>query len=1021
MSRVPPALVIATSLFVLVAVLHGQDAGVSGPPGDAASPRVSLDGRWELLLDRENTGLTRGLQAGSGPGWDRALKVAVPGPLESNTQASEYDGVAWYRCALPAAHAPPGGHLLLQFEEVDWRVDAWLDGQLLGRHDGPGVFRFDVTGKLETAGHTLVLRVVDPGDKQVDGLLISGLPSGRQAWFYDVGGLLGSVNLVQAGPVLVLRHDLRLLPDGSAQLRVDLEGLDSTPRDVVLRVDVGSVPGEARVTLSPGESSFDIPLPDSEHLAHWAPETPVLHPLSVNVLDPDGRPLAHARGREGLRRFAAEGDRFTLDGRPLRIHGVGYPAAYPKGLSRPPDDGFLRRDLTAIKDAGFNLVRVEQRIAPEVWELCDELGLLVQAEPPLGRMSHELPGTAAAVDATLVAFAQALQGHPSVVMVTVLDEGGGLLWRDEPELLRRTQALLPERLLLSDSGGATGETQLLNPHEPEPVAAADVHLTVRWPWDAAQRRGVEVLGGGGRLTYVSRWSAGGEPSFVDNVAGFSNAMTSRDAALHVQRLQEASTQLASTPLGQVVRELSQLTALGQSVQARAVRSVGSALRTQGDLAGECYASWRDVAWQDAEGLCDVWGRAKPALSGLRACGSLPPTLGDLPARPAHPIATGSMAGLTPGVQALVSRLVARPGELDGAPHIAVAGERQLVWSADGMAITVALLRFVRDGGTLLVLVPPDAGHLLTGDVAIDEGAGQLADLPVDVSARPVHHPDAQGLLLFAEKSALLADLPLELPVLDDRLTDVAPQDVLFAPPTAGLDVQLACVDQSGRYVGAAVQAVPYGKGHLVLSTLRLTDETVTDPGAARLLENLVRYTAAVASRKPEPPPTSAWAPTGKVRDAIQQHVWRYKIWFGLAERMATARIPGLPPSPRVDATELPTMVARKNTGLDQIVQGKADDGDKILAMIDGGPLGGDREAFLRDELALADALKARQAKGPSLLPAERVELLGQHARALRLLRMGEARAGVSTLDQLLEGLRKATDGSEASGAAAAGR
>jgi hypothetical protein len=593
-------------------------------------------------------------------------------------------------------------------------------------------------------------------------------------------------------------------------------------------------------------------------------------------------------------------------------------------------------------------------------------------------------------------------------MVTVLDEGGGLLWRKQAELLRRTQQLLPERLLLSDSGGATGETQLLNPHEPEVLAAEDVRFAVRWPWDATQRAGVEGLGGGGRLTYVSRWSAGGVPSFVDNVSGFSSALTSRDAALHVQRLQDASTQLASTPLGHVVHEVSQLTGLGQAAQARAVRSVGSALRTQGDLAGECYASWRDVAWQDAEGLCDAWGRAKPALAGLRACGSLPPTLGELPARTTRPIATGSLAGLTPGVQALVSGLVARPGEAQGVPHIAVAGDRQIIWSVDGMALTVALLRFVRDGGTLLVLVPPDAGHLLTGDVAGDEGTGQLADLPVDVSTRPVHHPDAHGLLLFAERSPLLADLPLELPVLDDRLAGVAPDRVLYAPPGTGLDVQLACVDQSGRYVGAAVQAVPYGRGHLVLSTLRLTDETVTDPAAARLLENLVRYTAGVASRKPEPPPTSAYAPTGTVRNTIQQHVWRYKIWFGLAERTATARIPGLPPSPRVDTQDLPTMVARKNTGLDLIVQGKADDGDKILALIDGGPLGGDREAFLRNELALADALRARQAAGPPLLPAERAELLGQHGRALRLLRMGEAQAGVATLDQALDGLRKTT-------------
>src|SRR6185503_16982121 len=132
MRRVPPALVVAMSLFTPVAALRAQDAGAPRAGADASSPRVSLDGRWELLLDREDTGLARGLQAGSGPSWERAPKVAVPGPLESNPQASDYDGVVWYRCKLPAAQAPPGGHLLLQFDEVDWRADVWLDGQALG-------------------------------------------------------------------------------------------------------------------------------------------------------------------------------------------------------------------------------------------------------------------------------------------------------------------------------------------------------------------------------------------------------------------------------------------------------------------------------------------------------------------------------------------------------------------------------------------------------------------------------------------------------------------------------------------------------------------------------------------------------------------------------------------------------------------------------------------------------------------------------------------------------------------------
>ncbi len=1002
----------ATAVLVLSV---GAAAPAQDPTGDptpagaepvAASPRIELPARWDLLLDKDNAGSLRGLPGGTGPAWDGALRVAVPGPFECNPQAARYDGAVWYRCALPEAQAPPGGRLFLQFEEANWRAEAWLDGSSLGRHDGHGSFRFDVSGRLDDPGHVRVVRVVDAGDKLVDGLLLAALPTGREGSSCNVGGLLGAVSLRPTGAQEILRHDARLLPDGSAQLRVDVANHDAEPRDVALHGDVAGVTGEMQVTLPPGESSHLLAVPGAELLPRWSPESPARHPVALSLRDPAGAVLAQAGGLAGFRRFAAEGAQFVLDGEPIRLHGVGYAPFYPKGLSSPPDAGFLRRDLGAVKAAGFNLVRVEQRIAPEVWELCDELGLLVHAEPPLGHVAHELPITAPAVDEALAAFAQAVQGHPSVVLVSVLDEGGGMLWRRGPQLLRRAQDLLPERLLLSDSNGTTGATRLLNPHDPQAApACADVRLDLRWPWDAERFEG---LAGDGRLTYVSRWSAGGLPAFVDDVSGFAGGLATEDAAGFVQRLQDAVGQIAGTPLGQVVRDLPHLTSLGQMAHARAVRAAAAALHADGALAGECYASWRDVASPDAEGLCDAWGRAKPALAAMRTCGSPPSVAAELPARTPQAIATGSLVGLSPGVAAVVEPLFMKPGTLAGMPHIAIVGERRFGWNAETQALTVGLLRFARDGGTLLLLAPPDAGRPLDNDLPSTILGGQVADLPVDVAARPLHRPGAHGLLLFAEKSLLLADLPLEAPVVDERLALVAPDQVLYAPPSAAPDVELAAIDGGGRYLGAAVQAVPYGKGHLVLSTLRFTDESLADPAAARLLENLVRYTASLAARKPVPAVTATEPPDVALREPIRQHLWRYRIWFGLAERQATANVPGMAPRPRGDPPDLATMVARKNTGLDLIVQGKAAEGDRILAMIDGGALAGDRELFLRNEMACAEALRQRATASQPLLPAERLELGGRHARALWLLRLGEVKAGIAVLDQALADLRAAT-------------
>lgn len=997
MSRVIHAFVAGLLGAVLSATAVGQVAPAEG------APRRPLDGRWDLVLDRDNVGLKRGLQDPASPGWSNALKVLVPGPFESHPQAAAYDGVAWYRVELPATPTPAGGRLWLQFEDVNWRVDGWLEGQALGRHDGTGPFRWDVSGRLDQA-RRLVLRVVDPGDKLVDDLVLAGLPCGREAWGCNPGGVLGSVALVPAGVVELLRHDARLLPDGGAQLRVDLWLSDAEPRAVTVRAEAGGAAGEVQATLPPGASSLLLPLPGDALLPHWSPDAPARHAVRITVQDETGAELLRADGLLALRRFAADGPRFALDGQPLRLRGVTLPPLYPRTLSRPPDADWLRRELTAIRDAGFNLVRVEQRQAPEVWELCDELGLLVQAEPPLGRITHELPLTRAAIDAALVSFADAVQGHPSVVLVSLLDDGGGLLWRRHDEILRRAHELLPERLLLSDGGGHSGTAQLLNPHEPQLVAYDDVRLPARWPLSPGESAALDALGRDGRLTWVSRWSAGGLPSFMENVGGYANLLSSEDAAGHVKALQDATAALANTPLGQVAGDLAQLVFAAQVAQALAVRGLGARLRSHPALAGDCYAAWRESGWRDSDALCDAWGHPKPALGALRRCGDNSVSPAAVPDRARRPFAAGSLVGLSPGQLDLASQLVVRPGVTAGLPRLAVLGDRPLSWAPEAQPVSVALLRFVHDGGTLLLLAPPLGGRFLATDLTAPAGLGQLTDLPVDVAARPLHEPDAPGLLLFAERTMLLSDLPLEGRSFDQRLAAVIPERVLTSP--RGADVELACVDSAGRYVGAAVQAVPYGKGHLILSTLPFSDAALAEPAVARLFENLLRFTANVASHKPEPPATGGDPPPAELREPIQQHLKHYRLWFGLAERQATARIPDLRPAPRSDPPDLAALVARKNAALDLIVQGRAAEGDKLLATIDQGPLAGRREQFLRAELAYSEQIALRLAAGP-LPPAERQELVAHHGRALRLLRVGEEAAALATLEGATGSLRRA--------------
>src|SRR5439155_448850 len=133
---------------------------------------------------------------------------------------------------LPAAPSPPPdeGRLLLCFDNANWRATIFLDGQQLGEHDGGDApFRFDVSGRLQSAGAVLVVRCVDPGDKPVDGLVLAALPNARESWFYNFGGLIGSVSLVQVPVLEVLRADASVNAAGRAVLRVDIENHGAAP------------------------------------------------------------------------------------------------------------------------------------------------------------------------------------------------------------------------------------------------------------------------------------------------------------------------------------------------------------------------------------------------------------------------------------------------------------------------------------------------------------------------------------------------------------------------------------------------------------------------------------------------------------------------------------------------------------------------------------------------------------------------------------------------------------------------
>lgn len=155
----------------------------------AAAPArqvLSLDGAWQIVFDRTNEG--RAKDWGQPPRFESQpqREMAVPSCWEETEQ--DYEGVAWYmrRINIPAEWK--GRCIRLQFDAVNYFTEVWLNGMVVGDHEGGYTpFEFEVSDLVNYgAENKLVVRVVGPAvrSERVDFLARDEAPHWR-------GGYMG--------------------------------------------------------------------------------------------------------------------------------------------------------------------------------------------------------------------------------------------------------------------------------------------------------------------------------------------------------------------------------------------------------------------------------------------------------------------------------------------------------------------------------------------------------------------------------------------------------------------------------------------------------------------------------------------------------------------------------------------------------------------------------------------------------------------------------------------------------------
>ena len=299
-------------------------------------------------------------------------------PDKGSCQGYLPGGTGWYRRHLTLA-PQTGLRYYVYFEGIYHRSQVWLNGHELGsRPSGFAPLLYDLTPWLREGDNVLAVRV-DHSDEN-DSRWYTGSGINRDVWLVTAP----EVHLAPWGTAWRLTR----CSAAKATLEVDVETTDCRsdksrqPRlkaTVELHDAEGRTVATAATAIGPQQKKtlkLSIGQPRM-----WSSDQPYLYTL-VTTMAADGNATAdRSVVRVGLRTLQFSPDRgFALNGQWTKVKGVClHDDAGVLGTAVPAD--VWRRRLVELKQIGVNAVRMSHNPhAPLLYDLCDELGLLVMDE-----------------------------------------------------------------------------------------------------------------------------------------------------------------------------------------------------------------------------------------------------------------------------------------------------------------------------------------------------------------------------------------------------------------------------------------------------------------------------------------------------------------------------------------------------------------------------------------------------------------------------------------------------------------
>ena len=431
---------------------------------------MNLNGTWQFEKDFGGSGRARGLVE-----KELSEQIIVPFCPESELSGVNYKDfmeAVWYRRTFTLPEEARRQRVLLHFGAVDYKCEAWVNGQSVGVHEGGYVsFTFEITDALKDGENTLVVCADDhlrsgrqPGGKQCPDF------HSRSCHYTRTTGIWQTVWLEWVPKVFV--KSVRMIPDaenGALYLDALIDGNAAGMELNACAAFQGECQGCAKTKVDGNHAKLTV-TPKEKHL--WAPGEPNLYDLKL-TLSKDGEAVDTVDSYFGLRTISFDGKKCLINGKPVFQRLILDQGFYPDGIYTAPSDEALKKDIELSMAMGFNGARLHQKVFEQrflYW--ADHLGYICWGEMASWGIEPGRPHTMTIFLREWLESVERDFNAPCIVGWCPYNE----VWGENNEGLRdltmkmtyrATKAADPTRPCIDTSGGFHEETDIYDTHDYE--------------------------------------------------------------------------------------------------------------------------------------------------------------------------------------------------------------------------------------------------------------------------------------------------------------------------------------------------------------------------------------------------------------------------------------------------------------------------------------------------------------------------------------------------------------------------